>query len=141
MNGKYDDIKHLSRPEYKEFPPMPIKDRAAQFSPFEALVGYTDAVTETARLTESKAELSEDQANELNAALNLLLDRLIERPEIRLTYFISDKKKAGGKYVDKTGTVRIFDSYSKELVFTDGERVAVDNMFRLEFTRDGSPTE
>lgn len=141
MNGKYDDIKHLSRPRYDDYPPMSIKDRAAQFSPFEALVGYTDAVTETARLTESKAELSEDQANELNAALNLLLDRLIERPEIRLTYFISDKKKAGGKYVDKTGTVRIFDSYSKELVFTDGERVAVDNMFRLEFTRDRSPTE
>ena len=134
MNGKYDDIKHLSRPQYDEFPPMSIKDRAAQFSPFEALVGYTDAVTETARLTEIKAELSEDQVNELNAALDLLLDRLNDHPEIKLTYFIPDEKKSGGRYADKTGTVRIYDSFTRELVFTDGERIAVDDMFRLVFT-------
>ena len=134
MNGKYDDIKHLTRPQYDEFPPMSIKDRAAQFSPFEALVGYTDAVTETARLTEIKAELSEDQVNELNAALDLLLDRLNDHPEIKLTYFIPDEKKSGGRYADKTGTVRIYDSFTRELVFTDGERIAVDDMFRLVFT-------
>ena len=30
-------------------PQMPILDRAAQFAPFAALVGYDDAVEETAR--------------------------------------------------------------------------------------------
>ena len=49
----YDDIKHLTRPQYDDLHPMSMHDRAAQFSPFAALVGYDDAVAETARLTDS----------------------------------------------------------------------------------------
>ncbi len=60
MQDNYDDIKHLSRPKYDDFPPMSISDRAAQFSPFAALVGYDDEVAETARLTDSRKELTED---------------------------------------------------------------------------------
>ena len=37
---RYDDIKDKTRPLYPDLPPMPIHDRAAQFSPFAALVGY-----------------------------------------------------------------------------------------------------
>ena len=62
----YDDIRHLSRPQYPDLPPMSIHDRAAQFSPFAALVGYEDAVEETARLTDSRREMLEDEINELN---------------------------------------------------------------------------
>lgn len=97
---------------------MSMQDRAAQFSPFAALVGYGDAVAETARLTDSKAELTEDEMFELNAKLNRLLDSLDEQPQISVTYFIPDEKKSGVRYVDKIGVVRIFDSYSQELVFT-----------------------
>ena len=51
----YSDMIALSRPQYDDLPPMPVSDRAAQFSPFAALVGYDDAVDETARLTDSKS--------------------------------------------------------------------------------------
>ena len=37
MSGKYDKIMHLSRPRFDEFPPMPINERAAQFSALELL--------------------------------------------------------------------------------------------------------
>ena len=43
MTDNYDDIKHLTRPQYDDLPPMSMSDRAAQFSPFAALVGYDDA--------------------------------------------------------------------------------------------------
>lgn len=49
MPDNYDDIKHLIRPKYDDFPHMSISDWAAQFSPFAALGGYDDAVAETAR--------------------------------------------------------------------------------------------
>ena len=39
MNDKYDDTKHLTRPQYDDLHPMSMSDRAAQFSPFVALVG------------------------------------------------------------------------------------------------------
>ena len=112
MTDNYDDIKHLTRPQYDDLPPMSMSDRAAQFSPFAALVGYDDAVAETARLTDSKVELTEDEMSELNANLNRLLDSLDEQPEISVTYFVPDEKKSGGKYVEKQGVVRIFDSYA-----------------------------
>ena len=134
MTDNYDDIKHLTRPQYDDLHPMSMHDRAAQFSPFAALVGYGDAVAETARLTDSKAVLTEDEMSELNANLNRLLDSLDEQPQISVTYFVPDEKKSGGKYVDKVGVVRIYDSYSQELVFTDGVRIAVADIARLDFT-------
>ena len=133
MTDNYDDIKHLTRPQYDDLHPMSMHDRAAQFSPFAALVGYDDAVAETARLTDSRAELTEDEMFELNANLNRLLDSLDEQPQISVTYFVPDEKKSGGKYVEKVGVVRIYDSYVGELVFTDGVRIAVADMSALTF--------
>ena len=133
MTDNYDDIKHLTRPQYDDLHPMSMHDRAAQFSPFAALVGYDDAVAETARLTDSRAELTEDEMSELNANLNRLLDSLDEQPQISVTYFVPDEKKSGGKYVEKVGVVRIYDSYANELVFTDGVRIAVADMSALTF--------
>ncbi|WP_164175094.1 YolD-like family protein [Ruminococcus flavefaciens] len=133
MPDNYDDIKHLTRPQYDDLHPMSMHDKAAQFSPFAALVGYDDAVAETARLTDSRAELTEDEISELNANLNRLLDSLDEQPQISVTYFVPDEKKSGGRYVEKLGVVRIYDSYSQELVFTDGVRIAVADMSALTF--------
>ena len=118
----YNDIKHLTRPQ--------------QFSPFAALVGYDDAVAETARLTDSRAELTEDEMFELNANLNRLLDSLDEQPQISVTYFVPDEKKSGGKYVEKLGVVRIFDNYSQELVFMDKTRINIQAISRIEITED-----
>ncbi|MBP1534404.1 MAG: hypothetical protein IK999_09810 [Ruminococcus sp.] len=133
MPDNYDDIKHLTRPQYDDLHPMSMHDRTAQFSPFAALVGYGDAVAETARLTESRSELTEDEMSELNANLNRLLDSLDEQPQISVTYFVPDGKKSGGKYVKKIGVVRIYDSYVGELVFTDGVRIVVADIAKLDF--------
>ena len=98
---------------------------------YEDLTGYDAAVDETARLTDSRIELAEDEVDELNSNLNRLIDTLDEQPEIKVTYFVPDQRKSGGKYVNKVGIVRIFDSYSNELVFTDGIRIAVSDMYSL----------
>ncbi len=131
MTDSYDDMKHLSRPQYDDFPPMSISDRAAQFSPFAALVGYDDAVAETARLTDSRLELTEDEMSELNTNLNRLLDCLDEQPEIKVTYFVPDEKKSGGRYAEKVGVVRIYDEYSQELVFMDKVRINIQDIVDL----------
>lgn len=131
ITDDYEDIKQFSRPQYDDIYPMPISDRAAQFAPFAALTGYDATVDETARLTDSRIELAEDEVDELNSNLNRLIDTLDEQPEIKVTYFVPDQRKSGGKYVNKVGIVRIFDSYSNELVFTDGIRIAVSDMYSL----------
>ena len=131
--SRYDDIKHLTRPQYPDLPPMPVHDRAAQFSPFAALVGFEDAVEETARLTDSRREMLEDEIAELNRRLAELQSRLSERPKIRVTYFIPDKKKDGGSYASKIGNVRTIDQYNNRIIFTDGESVAVNDMYSVVF--------
>ena len=131
--SRYDDIKHLTRPQYPDLPPMPVHDRAAQFSPFAALVGFEDAVEETARLTDSRREMLEDEIAELNRQLAELQSRLGERPKIRVTYFIPDKKKDGGSYASKIGNARTIDQYNNRIVFTDGESVPVKDMYSVVF--------
>lgn len=130
---KYDDIKHLTRPQYDDLPPMSMHDRAAQFSPFAALVGYDDAVAETARLVGDRIELTEDEMSELNTDLNRLLDTIDKQPQISVTYFVPDERKSGGSYVNKVGVVRVYDDYSQELVFMDKSRISIQDIIGIEF--------
>ena len=51
---KYEDIIHLPHHRSKKHPPMPIIDRAAQFSPFAALTGHQELIRETQRKAEEK---------------------------------------------------------------------------------------
>ena len=132
----YDDIINLSRPQYHDLPPMSIHDRAAQFSPFAALVGYDAAVEETARLTDSRREMEEDEINELNRQLSELSERLSERPRIRVTYFIRDRKKEGGRYASKIGNARTIDQAENRIIFTDGESVPVKDMYSVVFIEE-----
>ena len=132
----YDDIINLSRPQYHDLPPMSIHDRAAQFSPFAALVGYDAAVEETARLTDSRREMEEDEINELNRQLSELNKRLSERPRIRVTYFIRDRKKEGGRYASKVGNARTIDHSENRIIFTDGESVPVKDMYSVVFIEE-----
>lgn len=132
----YDDIINLSRPQYHDLLPMSIHDRAAQFSPFAALVGYDAAVEETARLTDSRREMEEDEINELNRQLSELNKRLSERPRIRVTYFIRDRKKEGGRYASKIGNARTIDQAENRIIFTDGESVPVKDMYSVVFIEE-----
>lgn len=138
MDSDYSDIKQLTRPRYDDLPPMSMPCRAAQFSPFAALVGYGAAVDETARLTDLRAELTEDETDELNSELDRLIGMLGTQPKVRVTYFVPDARKAGGSYAAKSGTVRIYDSYSNEFEFTDRVRIAVADMCSVEILDSGS---
>ena len=133
MNCKYSKLKNITRPQYPDLPPMSIEDRAAQFSPFAAVVGYDDAVEETARFTDSMIELSEDEVVLLNGALARLRESIDEKPQIRVTYFVPDAKKDGGEYVSKNGIVKRIDEYENVLILTDGDKVAVSSIIKVEF--------
>lgn len=75
MTDKYGDIINLPRHISKKRPSMPIKNRAAQFSPFAALTGHDSAVRETARITEKRVELDHYMKKELNHKLQILMKK------------------------------------------------------------------
>jgi len=107
-------------------------DRAAQFSPFAALTGYEDAVEETARLTDSRLELSEDMKTILNEKMQMILDNAENEPIVTITYFVPDKKKSGGAYVDVTGIVKEIDEYERCVVMTDKKKIPIEQIRAIE---------
>lgn len=129
----YSDIIGLTRPLYADLPPMPIHDRAAQFSPFAALVGYDDAVAETARLTDSKREISEEEMAFLNASLVKLSECVNQHPLITIDYFIPDQLKDGGSYSQKSGNIKKYDQIAGFIEFADGEKVSISNIYNIVF--------
>ena len=76
MSGKYDDILHLPHHVSPSRKKMTMAERAAQFSPFAALVGYEDAVRETGRVVGQRAELSEDEKAVLDQKQQIILAAL-----------------------------------------------------------------
>ena len=131
MTGPYDDIIDRPRPVSKKHPPMPMTKRAAQFLPFAALTGFEGEIAEAARLTEPVPELGEDALVALDEQLALLRQRLSEQPEITLTRFIPDEKKAGGSYETVTGRVRRLDEVHRLLILTDGAKIDIDTIVEL----------
>lgn len=131
MTGPYDDIIDLDRPISKKHPPMPMAKRAAQFLPFAALTGFEGEIAEAARLTEAAPELSEDALLALDEQLSLLRQRLPERPEVTLTRFLPDEKKAGGRYETLTGRARRLDEVNRALILADGARIDLDTIVEL----------
>ncbi len=129
---KYEDIIDLPHHESKRHPHMSLHDRAAQFSPFAALSGYEDAVNETARLTEEWIELDEYEKEKLNRRLALISEKLSQLPLVEITYFMPDEKKSGGAYVTASGSVRKIDIYEGIIYMTDGTRIPVDALYRIE---------
>lgn len=127
-NGKYDDMVYMQNPTPMCKPRMSLQDRAAQFSPFAALTGYEDAVEETARLTDTRLELSEDMKTILNEKMQMILDNAENEPIVTITYFVPDKKKSGGAYVDVTGIVKEIDEYERCIVMTDKKKIPIEQI-------------
>ena len=132
MTKTYDDIIHLPHHVSATHPHMAAIDRAAQFSPFAALTGYDAAIKETARLTDQKVELDEVMKEALSNKLQMVADRLKERPEIAITYFQPDGKKNGGAYVTVINTVKKIDVYERIVVMTDGKVIPVDEIISID---------
>lgn len=131
-NHKYDDIIGLPHHVSAIRPRMSMIDRAAQFSPFQALTGYGAAIQETGRLTDRKIELSEDERIVLDMKQQILLDNIRERPDVSITYFIPDERKDGGSYVTVTGNVKKIDDYQRLLILTDRAQIPLDEIVDIE---------
>ena len=132
--GKYDDIIDLPHHISASRPQMPMLDRAAQFMPFRALTGYEDAVHETARLTEERVELTEDEKALLDTKLQRLADRLDSHPQVTLTWFQPDKRKTGGAYVTTTGQIKKIDDFEGALILLGGERILIEDILDIQLT-------
>ena len=132
MTDNYDDIIHLPHHVSATRPRMSMENRAAQFSPFSSLTGYGAAIRETARLTDHKIELDDYEKEELNGKLRIIAEHLGEDFPVSITYFLPDRKKAGGTYVNASGIIKKLDSCKRLVIFSDGREIPADNILSIE---------
>ena len=132
IKSKYDEIMGLPHHVSRTRPQMPMSDRAAQFAPFAALTGYDSAIKETGRLTDEKIELDEEALTTLDMKYQFLMDALDDEPEVTITYFQPDERKAGGKYVSATGTVKKVDDFERRITMRDGAKIPMDNVLSID---------
>ena len=128
---KYDDIIHLTRPVSGRRARMSDYDRAAQFSPFAALTGFDAAIEETGRLTDRRIELDEGGKQLLDEQMRAVLDVIQTQPEVTVTWFRYDERKAGGTYVSTTGQVKKIDAYTQKILLTDGQMIPLGEVFSI----------
>lgn len=134
----YDDIIHLPHHVSKTHPQMSMLNRAAQFSPFAALTGYEGQIGEAARLTDERMELSENEKEQLDEKLRFLFDCLDDRPTVRITYFVPDRRKTGGSYITAAGIVKKIDVSGQRIVLyaengiSDGTSISIGDIAELD---------
>lgn len=129
---RYDDIINLPHHVSTTHTPMPVADRAAQFSPFAALTGYEDAIDETARLTQDWIELDENEKERLNEKFQQIREQLPTHPQVIFTYFEPDQKKQGGAYLTIEGRVKKIDEYRGAFILEDGREVLIESIVGVE---------
>ena len=132
MNGKYDEIMGLPHHVSKTRQQMPMSNRAAQFAPFAALTGYDATIKETGRLTDARIELNVKALSALDMKYQLLMEALDEAPEVTITYFQPDERKAGGKYVSAVGAVKKIDDFERRITMRDGTRIPTDDVLSID---------
>ena len=132
MTGKYDDIIHMSRHVSSTRKGMSIHDRAAQFSPFAALVGYEDTLEESARLTGKRIELDESEKYMLDLIQQQLLKQIDRKPEVTVTYFVSDSIKDGGQYITVSGQLHALLPHRRCMILLDGTTIPLDDVLQLD---------
>ena len=132
MSGKYDDILYLPHHVSPTRQRMTMAERAAQFSPFAALVGYGEAIRETGRAVGQQMELSEEEKAVLDQKQQILAAlEQGEEPEVTVTYFQPDRKKDGGEYVSYTGSIKKYKEIENTLVFGGGKEIPLSGIVDL----------
>ncbi len=130
--SKYEDIINLPHHVSEKHAQMSLIDRAAQFSPFAALTGHGAAINETARLTERKIELDEDAKALLDTKLRLLAEMTESKPDVTITFFVSDRTKIGGEYIKTSGKLITINESRRTIQLDSGEQIDLDCISDIE---------
>ena len=131
----YSDIINLPHHVSVRHPQMSRTARAAQFGSFEPLRDYKDALAEERRLTDERPVLSEEEQKKLNEMVAKLASDTAQpsaqRQKIRMTVFVQDEKKEGGRIEEIPGTLRAVNLELRYLVLEDGRKVPFRDLLRL----------
>ena len=68
----------------------------------------------------------------MNLRYQLLIDALDEEPEVEITYFKPDERKAGGEYVAVIGAVKKVDDFERLITMQDSMKISMDDVLSID---------
>ena len=131
MMDKYKDIINLPHHVSQNHKPMDKINRAAQFAPFAALVGYEEAIKEKGRIVDKKIVLTNEEKEKISNILSYINLNIKNEIKVSITYFIKDKVKDGGSYNIKEGIIRRIDEVNKEVIFKDKTKIKINDIYEI----------
>ena len=131
IKDNYSDIINLPHHVSEKHPSMTRSARAAQFAPFAALTGHSDAIKETSRLTTKRIELDDGLKDIINNKLQLILNNIKTTPKVTFTYFVYDDKKTGGQYITTSGNVKKIDITNNYILLTNKTRIPINELINI----------
>ena len=144
---RYREIFYRGKPRHSKTDPFRIRHpsmdlgrRAKLFSPFEAMKGFSSAVSAKNELYESRRELNEEDLQELERRLHILKGRCPAR--IRATFYVpcqdenSEAWGKGGQYRTLSGTCLKVDEQIGRCLLMEEERISFSDLYCLE-SEDG----
>lgn len=127
----YEDMLFLPHYRSDKHSHMTQLDRAAQFAPFAALSGYEGEIAEAGRLTDAQMELTEWAMEQVDEGLQQIRRELDRHPEVSLTWFVPDRRKAGGAYRTITARVRKILELERCLLLSDQTQIPFGQILSL----------
>ncbi len=109
---------------------MSLNDRAAQFAPFAALVGYDEALKEISTPIITKKKLNQENKGLISAKLNFIIINKLEEV-ITITYFVSKTKDSKAKYNTISKSIKRIDDVNKEITFIDRTKINIDDIIDI----------
>lgn len=132
MKNPYEDIINLPKHSSSKHPQMPIYNRAAQFSPFAALVGHEAAISEAARRTEKRPDLDEYIRADIDRRLAIIEEHIDVKVEVTIVYFKEDELKDGGAYMEISGHAKKIDKYEKLVLMEDRVEIPIKDIIEID---------
>ena len=128
---KYEEIINIPHfePKHKR---MSLYSRSAQFAPFAALTGYEEAIEETGRETTKRIEIEEETKQIINEQLIKISNNLKDKPLIKVTYFVQDNKKEGGKYITIEGNVKKINEIEGSITLINNKKIKINEIKSIE---------
>ena len=77
-------------------------------------------------------EIDENVKMMLDIKLQMINEHISENPEVTLTYFVSDLKKLGGKYVTVTGVAKKIDNFKNTIMLQNGTEICISDILEID---------
>ena len=67
----------------------------------------------------------------MDSKLQIIKQKLFQKPKINITYFLPDIKKDGGKYVTVTDNVKKIDEYKQVIILQDQTEIPISEIIDI----------